>query len=116
MPEQGPVDVNVMGLAVEKMTAQVVISQDELIAVAITNAIGDGWTIASLTGRIARKVLHDRVEVVELDGKEILEMHPIRFEKVMEGGSINLKSVQDYRILRSNADRHHKVNITGDSK
>ena len=73
-----------------------------MIASTITAAIGEGWTLVSLAGRLVRKVYPDKVEVVALDGKDILELHPIRFEHVTEGGSIKIKAVQDYRVLRSN--------------
>ena len=100
---QGPVDVNVRAQAVENMAAQVARSQDGVIANAITAAIGEGWTLASLAGRLVRNIYPDKVEVVALDGKDILELHPIRFEQVTEGGSIKIKAVQDYRVLRPNA-------------
>jgi len=100
---QGPVDVNVRAQAVENMAKQVANSQDGVIANAITATIGDGWTLASLAGRLVRKMYPDKVEVVALDGKDILELHPIRFEQVTEGGSIKIKAVQDYRLLRPNA-------------
>lgn len=101
---QGPVDVNVREQAVENMAAQVTSIQDGVIASAITAAIGEGWTLVALTGRLVRKVYPDKVEVVALDGKDILELHPIRFEQVTEGGSIKIKAVQDYRLLRPNAE------------
>ena len=100
---QGPVDVNVRAQAVENMAAQVARSQDGVIANAITAAIGEGWTLASLAGRLVRNIYPDKVEVVALDGIDILELHPIRFEQVTEGGSIKIKAVQDYRVLRPNA-------------
>ena len=46
----------------------------------------------------------DGVEIVELDGNGILELHPVRFEQTTEGGSIKIKAVQDYRVLRSNVE------------
>ena len=100
---QGPVDVNVRARAVEMLAAQVARSQDGVIASAITVAIGEGWTLASLAGRLVRKVYPDKVEVVALDGKDILELHPVRFEQVTEGVLIKIKAVQSYRLLRSNA-------------
>ncbi len=100
---QGPFDVNVIAQAVENMAAQITKSQDGVIASAITAAIGDGWTLVSLAGRLVRKVHSDKVEVVALDGKDIIELHPIRFERGTEGGSIKIKAVQDYRVLRYNA-------------
>ena len=111
---QGPVDVNVRAQAVENMAKQVAESQDGVIANAITAAIGEGWTLASLAGRLVRKMYPDKVEVVALDGKDILELHPIRFEQVTEGGSIKIKAVQDYRLLRPNVERnrdarHHRA-------
>lgn len=101
---QGPIDVNVMELAIENMAAQVASSKDGVIATAITAAIGDGWTLASLTGRLVRKVYPDKVEVVALDGKDILELRPMRLEQVTEGSSIKIKAVQGYRFLRPNKD------------
>ena len=95
-------DRNVMELAVENMAAQVADSQDGVIASAITAAIGEGWTLVSLTGRLVRKVYPNKVEVIAIDGKDILEFHPIRFEQVTEGGSIKIKVVQDYRVLHPN--------------
>lgn len=89
-----------MAQTIENLSAQVANSQDELIAKAITDVIGEGWTLASLAGRLVRKVYPDKVEVVALDGKNILELHPIRFEQVTEGSSIKIKAVQDYRLLR----------------
>lgn len=104
LPAQGPVDVNVRAAqSVENMAAQMARSQDGVIANAITAAIGEGWTLASLTGRLVRKVYPDKVEVVALDGKDILELHPIRLEQMTEGGSIKIKAVQDYRVLCPNA-------------
>ena len=55
-----------------------------------------------LKGRLLRKVYPDGVEVVSIDGTDILELHPIRFEQVTEGGAIKIKAVQDYRVLRPN--------------
>lgn len=99
---QSPVDVTVRGQAIENIATQVARSRDGVIASAITSAIGDGWTLASLGGRLVCKIYPDKVEVVELDGKEILELHPIRFEQVTEGCSIKIKAVQGYRALGPN--------------
>lgn len=104
LPTQGPVDVDVRAQVVENMAAQLARSQESVISSAITEKIGDGWTLASLTGRLVRKVYPDKVEVVALDGTDILELHPIRFEQVTEGGSIKIKAVQGYRLLRSNVE------------
>jgi hypothetical protein len=109
MAAQGPLDCGVREQAVDNMAAQVAKSQDGVIASAITAAIGESWTLASLVGRLERKIYPNKVEVVALDGKDILELHPIRFEQVTEGGSIMIKAVQDYRVLRPNP------NISGPS-
>ncbi len=104
IPAQGPVDVNVRAHAVENLASEVAKSQDGVIANAITAAIGEGWTLVSLTGRLVRKVYPNKVEVIAIDGKDILEFHPIRFEQVTEGGSIKIKVVQDYRVLHPNVE------------
>ena len=93
---------DVRAQAVENMAAQMTNSQDALIASAITAEVGAEWTLRSLTGRLVRKIYPDGIEVVALDGKDILELHPIRFEQTTEGGSIKIKAVQDYRVLGSN--------------
>jgi len=85
LPAQGPVDVLVREQACENL------------------APGEGWTLAQLRGRLLRKVYPDGVEVVSLDGTDVLELHPVRFEQVTEGDSIKIKAVQDYRLLRPNA-------------
>jgi len=99
---QGPVDVNVRAQACENLAAQVTTSQDGLISSAITLALGEGWTLAQLKGRLLRKVYPDGVEIVSLDGTDVLELHPVRFEQVTEGGAIKIKAVQSYRLLRPN--------------
>ncbi len=101
---QGPVDVNVRAQVCDNLAAQVTTSQDGLISSAITLAIGDGWTLAQLKGRLLRKVYPDGVEVVSLDGTDVLELHPVRFEQVTDGGAIKIKAVQSYRLLRSNVE------------
>ena len=101
---QGPVDVNVRAQAVENLAAQVANSQDGLISSAITLELGEGWTLAQLKGRLLRKVYPDGVEVVSLDGTDVLELHPVQFEQVTEGGAVKIKAVQNYRLLRSNAE------------
>lgn len=101
---QGPVDVNVRAQACESLAAQVITSQDGLISSAITLELGEGWTLAQLKGRLLRKVYPDGVEVVSVDGTDILELHPVRFEQVAEGGVIKIKAVQSYRLLRPNAE------------
>jgi hypothetical protein len=52
-------------------------------------------------------VLPDGVEILALDGEDILELHPVRFEQTTEAGSIKIKAVQNYRLLR------HNVDVTG---
>ena len=99
---QGQVDVNVRAQACEILAAQVTTSQDGLISSAITLELGEGWTLAQLKGRLLRNVYPDGVEVVSVDGTDIIELHPVRFEQVTEGGSIKIKAVQSYRFLRSN--------------
>jgi len=87
LPAQGPVDVLVREQACENL------------------APGEGWTLAQLRGRLLRKVYPDGVEVVSLDGTDVLELHPVRFEQVTEGGAIKIKAVQSYRLLlRPNAE------------
>ena len=85
LPAQGPVDVLVREQACENL------------------APGEGWTLAQLRGRLLRKVYPDGVEIVSLDGTDVLELHPVRFEQVTEGGAIKIKAVQSYRLLRHNA-------------
>jgi len=75
---------------------------DGLISNAITLELGEGWTVVQLKGRLLRKVYPDGVEVISLDGIDVVELHPVRFERVTEGGSIKIKAVQSYRILRPN--------------
>ena len=99
---QGPVDVNVRAQAVENLAAQATRSQDGLISSAISLELGEGWTLAQLKGRLLRKVYPDGVEIVSIDGADVLELHPVRFERVTEGGSIKIKAVQSYRVLRPN--------------
>ncbi|MBU0753269.1 MAG: hypothetical protein KJ787_03060 [Gammaproteobacteria bacterium] len=101
---QGPVDVNVREQACENLAAQVTTSQDGLISSAITLALGEGWTLAQLKGRLLRKVYPDGVEIVSLDETDVLELHPVRFEQVTEGGAIKIKAVQSYRLLRPNVE------------
>ena len=99
---QGQVDVNVREQARENLAAQVATSQDRLISSAITIALGEGWTLAQLKGLLLRKVYPDGVEIVSLEGTDVLELHPVRFEQVTEGGAIKIKAVQSYRVLRPN--------------
>ena len=87
----------------ENLAAQVTNSQDGLISNAITLELGEGWTLAQLKGRLLREVYPDGVEVISLDGTDVLELHPVRFERVTEGGAVKIKAVQSYRVLRSNA-------------
>ena len=94
-----PLDIPVREQAVENLSAQIVSSQDDIIASAITATIGEGWILSSLTGRLVRKIYPDKIEVIALDGKDILELHPMTFEQVTEGGAIKLKAVQKYRLL-----------------
>ena len=96
---QGPVDVNVREQAVANLSTQIASSQDGIIASAITAAIGEGWILSSLAGRLVRKIYPDKIEVIALDGKNILELHPMTFEQVTEGGAIKIKAVQKYRLL-----------------
>ena len=103
LPAQGPVDVLVREQACENLAAQVTTSQEGLISSAITLELGEGWTLVQLKGRLLRKVYPDGVEVVSLDGTDVLELHPVRFEQVTEGGAIKIKAVQSYRLLRPNA-------------
>jgi hypothetical protein len=104
LPAQGPVDVNVRAQARENLAAQVTKNQDGLISSAITLELGEGWTLAQLKGRLLRKVYPDGVEVISLDGIDVLELHPVRFEQVTEDGAIKIKAVQNYRLLRPNVE------------
>lgn len=98
-----PLDIPVREQAVTSLSWQMARSQDAIIASAITAAIGDGWDLPSLTGRLVRKIYPDKVEVIALDGKDILELHPMTFEQVTEGGAIKINAAQDYRLLHPSA-------------
>jgi len=94
-----PLDIPVREQAVANLSAQVANGQDGIIASAITAAIGEGWVLSSLAGRLVCKIYPDKTEVIALDGKDILELHPMTFEQVTEGGAIKIKAVQKYRLL-----------------
>ena len=95
----GPLDITVRERAVENLSAQIANSQDGIIANAITAAIGENWSLTSLAGRLVRKIYPDKIEVIAIDGKDILELDPMTFEQVTEGGAIKIKAVQKYRML-----------------
>jgi len=47
-------------------------------------------------------VAPDEVEVISLDGIDVVELHPVQFEQVTEGGVVKIKAVRSYRLLRPN--------------
>lgn len=89
----------------EVLSAQLCCSQEELIARAIANEIGDGWSLQSIASRITRKSYPypSTVDVIALDGKNILELYPVRLEHVTEDGVFKIKAVQNYHMLNQGA-------------
>ena len=74
-------------------------SQESVLAKAITNEIGKGWSIESLSGRLRSKIQTGINEIISIDGIEILEFFPVQFEQVTEGHEIKTKAVRNYRFL-----------------
>ena len=87
---------------VGQFSTGVVHRKDETLRSIITLALGEGWTLESLRGRLLTKRYPDGIEVVCIDGKEAAKFHPLRFEQVIEDGMVKLKATQSYRILLPN--------------
>lgn len=101
-PTQDGVAETLRDLPMRSALAQLLRNDEGLIADAVTAVIGDGWTPASVAGRLVRKIYPGGVEVYAVDGVDLVELHPARFELVTEAGSIQIRASRDYRLLVAN--------------
>lgn len=73
--------------------------EDEFRAV-LNEVLPPGWTLEEVKRRCQLVRYHDNpVETLCLDGKPILELHPIEFEQVETETGWTLKATQKYRKL-----------------
>ena len=74
---------------------------DEILSAEITAAVGEGWMIADLRGRLQSvRVRDEPQETITLDGKPLVELWPVELETVNEGGKITIKATRRYRTFR----------------
>lgn len=74
---------------------------DDLLGKAITEVIGEGWSLIDLKGRLQSvRVRDEPQETIMLDGKPLVELWPVELETVNEGGKITIKATRRYRTFR----------------
>lgn len=87
----------------EALARQAAAQKEAMFVTAVDNALGKGnWTMDSLHNRIMRQTYGaSDIEVVELDGKPILQYGPLKVEPVRdpETGSETLHASQYIEIL-----------------
>ena len=73
---------------------------DQVITDAIDNAIGKGWSIEGLMGRLERiRCDGDTYETITIDGKPVIELHDPELTTRDDDGAVVLVAEQKYRIL-----------------
>ncbi len=55
--------------------------------------------------RVERRITPDQVETIVVDGRPLLELHPLQFEQTTVNDYFRAKVVQEYRILFPPAKR-----------
>ena len=79
---------------------------DDLISKAVTAAIGGGWTIADLRGRIRSiRYAGQPQELLTLDGEPILELWPVELKSSHEDGRFLMTATRRCRTFnKTNVD------------
>ena len=84
---------------IDELASSMVKKTDGILRMAVTEKLGEGWTLESLRGRLVVEKYPDGVDVFCLDGTELVEFHPLRFEQVVADCSVKVKVSQNYIVL-----------------